>query len=254
MSETYRVAEFARLAGVTVRTLQYYDRIGLLRPSRSSEGGQRLYLRSDLLRLQQILTLKWMGLRLDAIKAMLESPRYDLRATLQLQKEAIDVQIAELQAASAALDAALRSPELEAGVLDTQRIAAIIRAMTTHPEERWARGFYSDEAWAGIASRRLAYTAEDFARFTRDWQELTDQFEELRHLPPDHPAIQRLAATMAGYLELFTAGDSETSAGLRQLWDTEGAIPAAYQMADPELGRLMRAALAHFQRRARSPR
>jgi MerR family transcriptional regulator, thiopeptide resistance regulator len=254
MSQTYRVAEFARLAGVTVRTLQYYDRIGLLRPSRSTEGGQRLYARRDLLRLQQILTLKWMGLRLEAIKAVLESPRYDLRATLRLQKEAIDAQIAELQRASVALSDALGNPELEAGMLDGQRIAAIIRAMTTHPEERWARGFYSDDAWAGIASRRMAYTAEDFARFTRDWQELTDQFEELRHLPPDHPAIQRLAATMAGYLEIFTAGDAETAAGLRQLRSAEGAIPAAYQMADPELARLMGDALAHFWRTTRSPR
>lgn len=249
MSETYRVAEFARLAGVTVRTLQYYDRIGLLRPSRSSEGGQRLYLRRDLLRLQQILTLKWMGLRLDAIRAMLESPRYDLRATLKLQQAAIDAQVAELQAASEALGAALSSPELEAGLLDAERIAAILRAMTARPEDRWARGFYSDEAWAGIASRRLAYTPAEFARFARDWQDLTDQFEELRHLPPDHPAIQRLAATMAGYLEIFTAGDAEASAGLRQLWETEGAIPAAYQLADPALARLMQAALDMYYRK-----
>ena len=68
MTDIYRVAEFAKLAGVTVRTLQYYDRIDLLKPSDSTEGGHRLYQRSDLLRLQQILTLKWMGFKLDQIK------------------------------------------------------------------------------------------------------------------------------------------------------------------------------------------
>ena len=92
-SEVYRVAEFARLAGVTVRTLQYYDRIGLLKPSQSTEGGHRLYERRDLLRLQQILTLKWMGFKLDQIKELIESPQYDLRTALRMQKAAIDNQV-----------------------------------------------------------------------------------------------------------------------------------------------------------------
>ena len=86
MTHFYRVAEFAKLSGVTVRTLQYYDRIELLKPSNTTEGGHRLYRRHDLLRLQQILTLKWMGFKLDQIKDLLDSPRYDLRTALHMPK------------------------------------------------------------------------------------------------------------------------------------------------------------------------
>jgi len=250
MSVLYRVAEFAQLAGVTVRALQYYDRIGLLRPAQTSEGGHRLYARRDLLRLQQILTLKWMGFKLDEIKGLLERPEYDLRTALRLQKAAIDSQLAELREASAALEQALASPELEAGLLGSDRVAAVIRAVSAPAEARWARDFYTDEAWAGIAARRTQYSTEELAQFTRDWEELIAGFAALRHLPPDDDRLQRLAATMAGYLEQFTAGDAETIGGLRRMWESD-AVPAAYRMADRDLEQLMRAALDLYLRRNR---
>ena len=74
MTKLYRIAQFAQLAGVTVRTLQYYDRMGLLRPSATTEANYRLYTTADLLKLQQILTLKWMGFSLSEIGAILSPP------------------------------------------------------------------------------------------------------------------------------------------------------------------------------------
>ena len=217
MSDLYRVAEFARLAGVTVRTLQYYDRIDLLKPAQSTEGGHRLYQRRDLLRLQQILTLKWMGFKLDQIKQLIESPQYDLRTALRMQKAAIDSQIATLQAASDALAHALSAGALEAGMLDGDAVGTVIQAVMAPPEGQWARDFYSDEAWAGVVTRRMQYAPEEIAQFTRNWQELVDQFDELRHWPPDSEPVQKLAATMACYLDMFTAGDAQTAAGLERM-------------------------------------
>ena len=60
----YRIGDFANKAGVTVRTIRYYDRIGLLRPTSRSDANQRLYSELDFARLQQILTLKLIGLSL----------------------------------------------------------------------------------------------------------------------------------------------------------------------------------------------
>jgi len=102
--ETYYVREFANLAGVTVRTLQYYDKEGLLKPSLYTEAKHRLYRREDLLRLQQILTLKYMGFSLEEIRSLLHNPTYEVRASLEIQKEAIDQRISELQKVSAALE------------------------------------------------------------------------------------------------------------------------------------------------------
>src|SRR5258708_5821671 len=106
-ANTYLVKEFAQLAGVTVRTLHYYDATGLLKPSLHTEAKHRLYKREDLLRLQQILTLKYLGFSLDEIQNVLNSPSYDLRQSLRFQKQAIDERITELQQVSRALSKVL---------------------------------------------------------------------------------------------------------------------------------------------------
>jgi DNA-binding transcriptional MerR regulator len=67
MDRLYRAHEFARLAGVTVRALHHYDRIGLLKPQRSSSG-HRLYRLGDLERLEQIAALKFLDIPLREIK------------------------------------------------------------------------------------------------------------------------------------------------------------------------------------------
>ena len=70
------MGEFARLAGITVRTLHHYDQLGLLSPARRSGAGYRLYTTTDLNRLQQIMSLRYLGLPLEEIGAMLRDPGY----------------------------------------------------------------------------------------------------------------------------------------------------------------------------------
>ena len=85
----YRVREFAALAGVTVKALHHYDRLGLLRPRRTGTG-YRVYSHEDLERLEQIVALKFLGLPLKQIKAILERPALELRHALRLQRKAIE--------------------------------------------------------------------------------------------------------------------------------------------------------------------
>ena len=82
----YRTGEFARKASVTVRTLRYYDKVGLLCPSAHTEAGYRLYTDEDLVRLQQILALKFLGFALDEIRRWLRSGPALLPQALAVQK------------------------------------------------------------------------------------------------------------------------------------------------------------------------
>ncbi len=253
MTDFYRISEFAQLGGITVRTLQYYDRIDLLKPSNTTEGGHRVYQRTDLVRLQQILTLKWMGFKLDQIKELLESPRFDLRTALMMQKAAIDSQIANLQQASTALEQALNMDLLRAGEIDQTTITTLIRAVTA-PHNDWVQGVYTDEAWAGIVSRQMQYTASDFEQFTENWRVLIEQFTEISHLPPDSPPAQQLAATMHEYITLFSAGDAETESGMANAWQNHDQIRADYaeyedSIPNPDLMRFMNQALTIYRER-----
>src|SRR5262245_49252668 len=84
----YKTAEFASLAGVTVRALHHYDRLGLLKPSRTANC-HRLYNGTDLAALQQIITLKFIGFSLKQIKGMLGKDSLDLAKALERQREII---------------------------------------------------------------------------------------------------------------------------------------------------------------------
>src|SRR5690625_1025589 len=91
MKEFWKVGELATLTGLTIRTLRYYDQINLFSPSEYTELGHRLYTKSDLTRLQQILALKQIGLSLDDIKAVVTNKEKN-SAT-----EIIETQIARVQ-------------------------------------------------------------------------------------------------------------------------------------------------------------
>src|SRR5215211_2655772 len=103
MGRYYRVGEVAALTRVSVRTLHHYDRIGLLRPALHSPRGYRLYGETELLRLQQILTLRYLGFSLRRIGELLDRADFDLVASLRVQRQVLHDRIAELERISAAI-------------------------------------------------------------------------------------------------------------------------------------------------------
>lgn len=87
--ESYSVKKLAQLAGVSVRTLHHYDRLGLLKPSFRTEARYRLYGHNELIRLQQILFYKELDFSLDEIRALLEDPSFDVLTALESHKQAL---------------------------------------------------------------------------------------------------------------------------------------------------------------------
>jgi DNA-binding transcriptional MerR regulator len=85
MKQSWKVGELAQIAGLTIRTLRYYDHIGLYSPSGHSDSGHRLYTEADITRLQQILSLKELGLSLDEIKSVLAGDQVSLFDIVSLQ-------------------------------------------------------------------------------------------------------------------------------------------------------------------------
>ena len=81
----WKIGELAKLTGLTIRTLRYYDQIGLFTPSEYSQSGYRLYSEPDITRLQQILVLKELGLSLEKIKSMLDNENFNLNEVVSLQ-------------------------------------------------------------------------------------------------------------------------------------------------------------------------
>ncbi|MDR6551730.1 MerR family transcriptional regulator [Paenibacillus qinlingensis] len=96
MKQLWKVGELAKLTGLTIRTLRFYDQISLFSPSAHSDSGHRLYSEADLSRLQQILSLKELGLSLDEVKSVLTGEHFSPLEIVSLQmarlKENIQIQ------------------------------------------------------------------------------------------------------------------------------------------------------------------
>ncbi|MGC1296536.1 MAG: MerR family transcriptional regulator, partial [Alloacidobacterium sp.] len=106
--DVYHAKEFAELAGVTVRALHHYDRLGLLRPKQRSEGGYRLYSMRDFARLEQLVVLKFLGIPLKQMRALLESEA-NLAGVLQRQFNVLAEKRLQLDRAIRAIGNARRS-------------------------------------------------------------------------------------------------------------------------------------------------
>ena len=101
----YSSGQFARLAGVSVRTIRYYDKQNILKPSHVNENGARFYTDRDLARLQQILLLKYLGFSLDDIREMtVDTADYHMmKNSLEQQHKLIQDRIEQMQLVEAAI-------------------------------------------------------------------------------------------------------------------------------------------------------
>lgn len=122
----YTSGEFARKANVTIRTIRFYDKEGILKPSRVSESGYRLYTDEDFGRLQKILSLKYLGFSLEEIMAMtINDDAEDIAHSLELQKDLIRKRIRHLEMMEKTLEDTSRMVETS-GEVDWNNILSLI--------------------------------------------------------------------------------------------------------------------------------
>jgi Methylase involved in ubiquinone/menaquinone biosynthesis len=137
LSETfYTIGEFAEKAGVTQRTLRFYDRIGLLKPSSYSSSGHRLYSRNDFPKLQKILTLKFIGLSLEDIAGVmkLDSNDRNFKKSLEIQRDIMDKKMHHMKAVMEAIGEALDMLDNQS-VLNWDKFVNIINVLNM--EKNW---------------------------------------------------------------------------------------------------------------------
>ena len=141
-----RVGELAKKMGLTVRTLQYYDKEGLLSPSSESEGGFRLYTDKDMVKLLQILTMKQLGLSLGEIKKRiisLDTPD-DMVNALSEHEAAIEKEIETLSESLKAIKA-LKSEVVKIQTMDFRKYADILINLQMKNENYWAIKYMDDD-------------------------------------------------------------------------------------------------------------
>ena len=216
MSSSYRIGEFAKLAGVTVRALHHYDRIGLLKPQRGSSGF-RLYRLEDLERLEQIAALKFLGIPLQEVKLLLKHGPLTLVDSLHLQREALAEKRRLIDLAVAAIEAAekvVRSGQ----TTDASVLRKIIEVIDMQPQENFMRKYYTEQAWLDKERIVDQTPTETRQKIMQAWQQLFSEVEAAIDLDPVSPAAQELTKRWLQLAETATGGDEAIRAGGIEAW------------------------------------
>jgi DNA-binding transcriptional MerR regulator len=191
----YQVKEVAELAGVSVRTLHHYDELGLLVPSGRTGAGYRLYVDDDLLRLQQILLGRELGLSLEAIRRSLDDPAFDRKQALLLQRRELAKRAQHTAAMLRAVDAALALMDggSDGGNVDLKQIFDGFdpARYEAEAEERWG----NSEAFKESKRRTACYSKADWQRLAAEQASIYDDaFKTLRAgKAPDDAEVMAVA-------------------------------------------------------------
>jgi len=220
----YRVHEFAGLAGVTVRALHHYDRLGLLRPSARTGRRYRLYSDRDLARLEQIVVLKFLGLPLREIRDLLHDGSAVADALHHQQRVLMDKRrhMDDAIRAIGAAEHSLRSTKEP----DWRLFKHIIEEIEMQNDTEWSRKYYTPAAQAKVEERRALWSPELQERVSREWTELFADIEAALGESPSSPKAQALAARWSTLLEGFTGGDPEIQRGLNTMYADQDNWPA----------------------------
>ena len=131
------VKEISNITGISVRTLHYYDEIGLLKPTDKSDAGYRLYDDKALEQLQQILFFREFDIPLKEIKAVMENPALDRNHILKMQREMLLTKIKRMEHLIAGIDDILKGDnKMDFAIFNKTEMDEMFQAMTEHmPEE-----------------------------------------------------------------------------------------------------------------------
>ena len=213
----FQARQFAELAGVTVRTLHHYDRLGLLKPLRN-DSGYRLYRERDLERLEQIVALKFLGLPLRDIRRLLDSTAPKLPDALRMQRSALEEKRRQLDQAIAAIREA-ESAVTAGRPADAALLKKIIEAIDMQQNNDWTK-YMNDAAREKIVARGTQWTPAMQEQCTRDWTQLIGEVQAAMDSGMDRnsPAAQALAARWKKLVEGFTQGDPDLTQGVSNAW------------------------------------
>jgi len=235
MKTQYLVKEFAVLTGTTVRTLHHYDRIGLLRPSGRRPNGYRVYTQDDLLRLEQIIALKFLGLSLREIGRILERPSLTVEKSLRVQAGIIAEEARRIERAASALRQVIGRLETDKRV-NFNKIIAIIQEiqMSEERKKNWTERFYTPEERKEFEEIGKGYTPEQMEAYQRKWEALIEEVKNNLGADPTGPVGQDLARRWQALFNEAYGGHPNLGKKIGEAYSS-GAVPAEYQMISPEV-------------------
>lgn len=135
----YTVQKLGRMAGISTRTLRYYDEIGILKPARISSSGYRIYGKAEVDRLQQILFYRELGVSLENISSIVKSPLFDSSAALKEHREKLLTKREQLDLLIANIDKTIEAMEGRIKMSDKEKFEGFKQKLIDENEKKYGK-------------------------------------------------------------------------------------------------------------------
>lgn len=219
MASLMKVGELAKQTKLSIRTLHYYDEIGLLSPSHRNEIGHRLYSEQDIIRLQQILSLRQLGFSLKEVHECLESPDFSLPNVINLHRARLQEQVTLSHALLDRLNAIATDLETTQSVA-VENLIEVMEAITMSEQ------YFTPEQQAVLEER--------FRQEETDWNDLLTKAKTEMSQGTDlnSHAVRSLAKQWLWSMKSLIGGDAKIYESMMRMYQQAGPEAASWGTMD----------------------
>lgn len=240
-----KVKEVAELVGISVRTLHHYDEIGLLRPTKVTTAGYRLYADKDLETLQQILFFKELGFPLKKVKEIMGDPDYNKEEALQLQKNLLLEKRNRYDRMIHLINKTIQETNGGIPMSNKERFEGF--DFQHNPYEQEARERYGDHKVDEMKKRLNHYSEKERESMSEQWDVIYKQLASLREQSVKTDEVQSAIGDWYTYLnENFGTYSPEAYRGLGQMYVEDERFTKNIDKYGEGLARFMRDAMAVY--------
>lgn len=242
----YTVKQLARLSGVSVRTLHYYDEVGLLQPGRIERNGYRHYGEQELVKLQQILFFKELEFPLEDIKKIMAAPGFDVAHALRDQKQLLQMKRKRLDGLIKSIDKTITSMETNKTIADGELYDAFkdddVKQYQDEVKARWG----NSDAYKQSQARVSKMTKKEMEKMKADAKAHTQALADSMDKGVKHPDVQALIAKSHAGVNFFYDCSLEMFRRLGEMYVADPRFTAYYEKFRPGLAVFVRDAIAYY--------
>lgn len=242
----YTVKQLACLSGVSVRTLHYYDEVGLLKPGRVEKNGYRQYGESELVKLQQILFFKELDFSLEDINKIMTSPGFDVSIALADQKQLLQMKRKRLDGLIKSIDKTMNTMNNNKKIQDDEMYDAFkdedVKQYQDEVKQRWG----NTDAYKQSQARVSKMTKKEMEKLKEDGKKHTQALADSMDKGPKHPDVQALIAKSHEGVNFFYDCSLEMFRNLGEMYVPDPRFTAYYEKFRPGLAVFVRDAIAYY--------
>jgi DNA-binding transcriptional MerR regulator len=251
----YTVQKLACLAGVSARTLRYYDEIGILKPERVNSSGYRIYGKKELDMLQQILFYREMGLALDEIREIVTKSGFNRAEALADHRKKLLEKRKQLDLLISNVDKTIASMKGDIDMADKDKFEGFKKKMVADNEEKYgseAREKYGHNAVDKSNAKVIGMSEEKFAETVKLAEEIMETLKEAMKTGDPAGVLAQKAASLhkQWLMNYWDSYSKDAHAGLAQMYVADERFKAYYDKDQPGTAEFLRDAVLVFTGKA----